>query len=56
MASALKAAALGPRDRSTDEARTPRGRSEWLDCTPDTPWGVHGRMVGECCTRCGWER
>jgi hypothetical protein len=29
--------------------------SAWLNCSPATPWGVHGRIVEDRCTRCGWE-
>ena len=59
MASAYKTAAAAPRERKPEEgrgARHRRIRSEWLRCAPDTPWGVHGRIEEDRCSRCGWAR
>lgn len=60
MASAYQVAAPAPGNPVPNDRRGLRGRrrirSEWLVCTPDTPWGVHGRIVDQGCARCGWTR
>jgi len=25
-----------------------------LECTPETPWGVHAPVTENVCPRCGW--
>ena len=46
LANRLAGAAGAPHDHA---------RSGWLNCTPETPWGVHGRIEEDRCTRCGWQ-
>ena len=59
MASAFEIAATPPRKAVVDEARGRSAyrwmRSDWLNCKPETPWGVHGKMKEDRCTRCGWK-
>lgn len=25
-----------------------------IECTPETPWGIHPAVVDDSCPRCGW--